>query len=222
MFGRVVEQSEGTFEVFSPYESICKLDVLEPNWRWAAPLDFGGDYAFKASRQPLQSASIVSAEHSGGIEAIVRHDMPRISIVFVLAGEIDVQDQQTGETMRISTNDVAGISDRMGTRLEIKPRSSWLMFQIPEVALRRSFEEMTGAPYKQKLALPPVSFREGGALGLYQTLRRAEKDLMSARPATRDMLAKAYKELALARLLAKLPHNLSEEFGGGISPFLLS
>ncbi|HEX8047178.1 helix-turn-helix transcriptional regulator [Rhizobium sp.] len=215
MLGRVVEQCVGTFEVYSRDAIVRNLDVLEPNWKWTVPSDPGGDYSFKFSKQPLQSASIISAEHSGSLEGVAKHDMPRVSIVFVLAGEVEAHDRRTRRSVRISANNVASISDRMGKRLEIKPRSSWLMFQVPEAVLRQHFEELTGRPYVQEFALSSVSFRQGGAQGLYQTLRQAEKDLMSARPAERVMLAKAYAELVLVKLFAKLPHNLSDAFTRG-------
>ncbi|MCJ9723881.1 helix-turn-helix transcriptional regulator [Agrobacterium sp. SHOUNA12C] len=212
MLGRVVEQCVSTFEVYSRDVIVRNLDGLEPNWKWTVPSDPGGDYSFKFSKQPLQSTSIVSAEHSGGIEGIARHDLPRISIIFVLAGEVEICDRHTHKTRRIMANNVGSITDRMRKRLTIKPRSSWLMFQVPEAVLRHHFEELTGKPYVQEFALPPVNFRESGAQGLYQTLRQAEKDLRSADPAERVMLAKAYNELLLVKLFAKLPHNLSDAF----------
>lgn len=215
MLGRVVEQCVGTFEVYSRDAIVRNLDVLEPNWKWTVPSESSGDYSFKFSKQPLQSASIISAEHSGALEGIAKHDLPRVSIVFVLAGEIGISHRRTQRTSRIPANNVASISDRAGKRLDIKPRSSWLIFQIPESVIRQHFEELTGKPYVQEFSLAPVSFRQGGAQGLYQTLRQAEKDLMTARPAERVMLAKAYSELLLVKLFTKLPHNLSEDFNRG-------
>lgn len=215
MLGRVVEQCVGTFEVYSRDAIVRNLDVLEPNWKWSVPSESSGDYSFKFSKQPLQSASIISAEHSGGLEGVAKHDLPRVSIIFVLAGEIEVNYRRMQKTLRIPANCVASLSDRAGKRLDIKPRSSWLVFQIPEPVIRQHFEELTGKPYVQELALSPVSFRQGGAQGLYQTLRQAEKDLMTARPAERMMLAKAYSELLLVKLFAKLPHNLADSFNRG-------
>ncbi|NTF45635.1 transcriptional regulator [Rhizobium sp. AC27/96] len=215
MLGRVVEQCVGTFEVYSRDAIVRNLDVLEPNWKWSVPSDSSGDYSFKFSKQPLQSTSIISAEHSGALEGVAKHDLPRVSIIFVLAGEIEVNHRRMQKRLRIPANSVASITDRNGKRLDIKPRSSWLVFQIPEPVLRQHFEELTGKPYVQEFSLSPVSFRQGGAQGLYQTLRQAEKDLMTARPAERVMLAKAYSELLLVKLFAKLPHNLTDAFSRG-------
>jgi AraC-like DNA-binding protein len=215
MLGRVVEQCVGTFEVYSRDAIVRNLDVLEPNWKWSVPSESSGDYSFKFSKQPLQSASIISAEHSGALEGVAKHDLPRVSIVFVLAGEIELNHRRMQKRLRIPANSVASISDRNGNRLDIKPRSSWLAFQIPEPVIRQHFEELTGKPYVQEFSLLPVSFRQGGAQGLYQTLRQAEKDLMTARPAERVMLAKAYSELLLVKLFAKLPHNLTDAFNRG-------
>ncbi|MBB3570318.1 AraC family transcriptional regulator [Rhizobium sp. BK491] len=215
MLERVVEQCVGTFEVYSRDAIIRNLDMLEPNWKWSVPSETSGDYSFKFSKQPLQSASIISAEHSAGLEGIAKQDLPRVSIVFVLAGEIEINHRRMQKSLRIPANYVASISDRAGKRIEIKPRSSWLLFQIPEAVIRQHFEELTGKPYVQEFALAPVSFRQGGAQGLYQTLRQAEKDLTTARQTERMMLAKAYGELLLVKLFAKLPHNLSDAFNRG-------
>lgn len=216
ILGRVVEQCIGSFEVYSRDAIVRNLGDFEPNWKWTVPPDQGGDYSFKFNRQPLQSAAIISGEHSCHLEGVAKRDMSRVSIIFVLAGEVEVHDRRTHKTLRISANCVASVSDRMGKRLNIKSRSSWLVFQLPEAVLRKHFEELTGKPYVQEFVLPPISFRQGDAQGLYQTLRQAEKDLKTARPAERAMLAKAYKELALVKLFAKLPHNLADAFGRGV------
>lgn len=215
MLGRVVGQCIGSFEVYSREAITRNLEALEPNWKWAVPSEEGGDYSFKFGKQPLQSASIISAEHSGRLEGTAKRDMPRVNIIFVLAGEVEVQDRRTRKTLRIAANYVASTNERAGKRINIKSRSSWLAFQIPEVVLRQHFEELTGRPYVQEFVLPLTSFRQGDAQGLYQTLRQAEKDLKSARPAERMMLAKAYKQLVLVKLFAKLPHNMAEAFGRG-------
>jgi len=87
MLERVVEQCIGTFEVYSRDAIIRNLDVLEPNWKWTVPSETSGDYSFKFSKQPLQSASIISAEHSAGLEGAAKQDLPRVSIVFALAAD---------------------------------------------------------------------------------------------------------------------------------------
>lgn len=216
MSQKVVDQYIGSFEVFSRDAIIRHLDALGGNWKWTVPPEESGDYAFQIDRQPLQSTSIVHATHSSGLEGTVTHDIPRICIAFVLAGEMEIYDRRTRQTSRISADQVASIRGRVGRQLRIKPHSSWLLFQIPEVKLQQYFEELTGKPYVQEFALAPIGFRHGDAQGLYQTLRHAEKDLRAADPIERTMLARAYKELALTKLFAKLPHNLTDAFDQGM------
>ncbi|MFB9948278.1 helix-turn-helix transcriptional regulator [Rhizobium puerariae] len=177
------------------------------------PQDDSGDYSFKMDRQPVEAASIVSAEHSARLEAVVKRDVPRVSIMFLLAGGLEVQSRRSRKVQRVAANQVASIDESAGNRISIQSRSSWFSLRIPTTMLREHFEELTGAPYVQEFALPPINFRQGDAQGLYQTLRQAEKDLKLARPAERVMLAKAYKQLVLAKLFAKLPHNLADAFG---------
>jgi AraC-like DNA-binding protein len=212
MMGRVVEQYAGSFEVYSREAIIRNLDTFEPNWKWAVPTDDSGNYSFKFSRQSLQAAAITTAEHSGRLETVARRDAQRVDITFVLAGEIEVLNRNA-KPLRIGANHVASVPERMGTRINIKERSSWLAFQIPTAVLRQHFEELTCRPYVQEFILPPTSFRQGNAQGLYQTLRQAEKDLQSAQPAERAMLSKAYMQLALVKLFGKLSHNLADAFG---------
>jgi AraC-like DNA-binding protein len=216
MSQKVIDQYIGSFEAFSREAIIRHLDALGGSWKWTVPAEESGDYAFQIDRQPLQSTSIVHAAHSSGLEGMVTHDIPRVCIAFVLAGEIEIYDRRTRQTSRISADQVASIKGRVGRQLRIKPHSSWLVFQIPESELQRHFEELTGKPYVQEFSIPPTSFRKGDAHGLYQTLRQAEEDLKAANPAERAMLARAYKELALIKLFAKLPHNLTDAFNQGM------
>lgn len=212
MLGGVVEQCIGSFEVYSRDAIVRNLETLEPNWKWTVPAEQDGDYSFKFNKQALQSTFITSAEHAAALEGVTRRDVPRVSIIFVLAGEVGVYDRRTVKTLRIPANCVASINDRVGKRLNMSPKSAWLSFQVPEAVLRQNFEELTGEPYVQEFALPPTSFRQGDAQGLYQTLRQAERELKVARPEERLMLAKAYKQLALIKLFTKLPHNLADAF----------
>jgi len=211
--GRIVEQCVGGFEVYSRDAIVRNLEVFEPNWKWTVPQEENGDYSFKIYRQPIETASIVSAEHSSRLEAIAKRDASRVSIVFLLAGGLEVQNRRTRKTLRVSANQVASFDGMAGNRISIQPRSSWLALHIPTTILRQHFEDLTGTPYVQEFSLPPISFRQGDTQGLYQTLRQAEKDLKLARSAERTMLAKAYQQLVLVKLFAKLPHNLADSFG---------
>ncbi|MBP1843461.1 AraC-like DNA-binding protein [Rhizobium petrolearium] len=211
--GRIVEQCVSGFEAYSRDAIVRNLEVFEPNWRWTAPQEEGGDYSFKIDRQSVESVAIVSAEHSSRLEAVVKRDAPRVSIVFLLAGGLEMHNRRTRKILRVAPNQVASVNELAGSRVSIQSRSSWLLLRISTTGLREHFEELTGAPYVQEFALPPTNFRQGDAQGFYQTLRQAEKDLKLARPAERMMLAKAYKQLILAKLFAKLPHNLAYAFG---------
>ncbi|MBP1885128.1 helix-turn-helix transcriptional regulator [Sinorhizobium mexicanum] len=133
----------------------------------------------------------------------------------MLAGAIEIGDRATRKVLSIPANHVASACESSGKRLAIEPHSSWLAFHIPEPTLRRHFEDLTGRPYVQEFVLPPIRFCEGDGLGLYRTLRQAEEDLSSASSEERPLLAKAYQQLALAKLFAKTPHNLAEAFGRG-------
>ncbi|WP_234705044.1 helix-turn-helix transcriptional regulator [Sinorhizobium meliloti] len=157
----------------------------------------------------------MTVEHSVGIGAVARRNTARVSIYFVLAGAMGISDRTARTVLSIPANHVASACESSGKRLAIEPHSSWLAFHIPEPTLRRHFEDLTGRPYVQEFVLPPISFREGDGLGLYQTLRQAEEDLSSASSEERPRLAKAYQQLALEKLIAKTPHNLAEAFGRG-------
>ncbi|MGV2187337.1 helix-turn-helix transcriptional regulator [Rhizobium rhizogenes] len=215
MLQKVVDQYIGSFEAFSRDEIVRHLDALGSNWRWTVPPEESGDYALQIARQPLQSTSIVHAAHSSRLDGLVMQDISRVCIVFVLAGEVEIYDRRMRQASRISAGQVASIKGKVGGQLHIKPHSSWLMFQIPESKLRQYFEELTGEPYIQEFALKPTDFRKSDAQGLYHTLRRAEEDLKAATPAERALLARAYKELALIKLFATLPHNLKDAFDRG-------
>lgn len=206
-------QHVGSFDVCSREAIIRNFEVLEPNWRWSVPAEQEGNYSFKFSKRSLQSSFIASAEHSPGLEGVVKRDEARVSIVFVLTGEICMRDRRNVRTVYIPANCVGSIRDRMGSRLVISPGSTWLSFQVPEAVLRQNFEDMTGKPYVQEFVLPPTSFWRSDAQGLYRTLRRSERELEMAWPEERQMLAKAYEQLALIKLFARLPHNLTDTFG---------
>lgn len=212
---KIVEPYVDSFESYSRDAIVRNLDAFEPNWRWAASAGHAGDWSLNYCRQQLESASIASAENAGCLEALARRDMTRISIFFVLAGEIEISDRRESKALRIPANCVASIRESSGKRLSIRSRSRWLAFHIPEATLRQYFEELTSRPYVQEFVLPPTSLRQGDAKGLYQTLRQAEQDLKSARPEERAMLANAYQQLALVKLFAKMPHNLAEAFRHG-------
>ncbi len=206
------DQYIGSFEANSRDAIIRHLNSLGDHWKWTVPPQENGAYVFQISRQPLQSAFIVHVVHSSGLEGMATFDIPRVCIVFVLAGEIEIYDRRTRQTSRILANHLAAIKGRMGMQLRISPRSSWLLFQIPESKLRQHFEALTGKPYAQEFALTPTCFRQDDTQGLYQTIRQAEEDLKATSPAERAMLARAYKELSLIKLFSKLPHNLADSF----------
>ncbi|HEY0121139.1 MAG TPA: AraC family transcriptional regulator [Rhizobium sp.] len=209
---RAVGQNSGSFEVYSRDAIVRNLEALESNWKWTVPAVHDSDYPFKFSKQSLESTFIAFAENTEALQGVARRDMPRVSILFVLAGEIEVYDGRTFKTLRIPANYVASVNGRTGKKLTISPKSAWLWFQVPEAVLRQSFEELTGKPYMQEFVLLPTSFCQGGAHGLYQTLRQAENELRVASSETLPMLAGAYKQLALIKLFAKLPHNLTDAF----------
>ncbi|WP_454857133.1 helix-turn-helix transcriptional regulator [Rhizobium binxianense] len=206
-------QHTGSFDVSSREAILRNFEVLEPNWKWSVPVEPEGNYSFKFSKRSLQSTFIACGEQAVALEGMARRDESRVSIVFVLAGEICMRDRRNFRTTHIPANHVASITDRMGSKLKIGPGSTWLSFQVPEAVLRQNFEDMTGKPYVQEFALPPTNFWRGDAQGLYRTLRRSEKELEMARPEERSMLAKAYEQLALIKLFTRLPHNLAETFG---------
>ncbi|MCO5966010.1 helix-turn-helix transcriptional regulator [Sinorhizobium meliloti] len=204
-----------SFEASSRDAILRNLDAVEPNWRWTIPAHSDEDCSLRFSRQYLHSSSIVTAEHSVGIGAVARRNAAHVSIYFVLAGALEIGERAARKLLSIPANHVASVCEGSGKRLAIEAHSSWLAFHIPEPTLRRHFEELTGRPYVQEFLLPPINFCEGDGQGLYQTLRQAEEDLSSASPEERPMLAKAYQQLALAKLFAKMPHNLAEAFGRG-------
>ncbi|WFU52030.1 helix-turn-helix transcriptional regulator [Sinorhizobium terangae] len=191
------------------------LDAVEPNWRWTITAHSDEDCSLKFRRQYLHTGSIVTIEHSVGIGAVARRNTARVSIYFVLAGAMEISDRTARTVLSIPANHVASACESSGKRLAIEPHSSWLAFHIPEPTLRRHFEDLTGRPYVQEFVLPPIRFCEGDRLGLYRTLRQAEEDLSSVSSEVRPIVAKAYQQLALAKLFAKTPHNLAEEFGRG-------
>ncbi|MQW86360.1 helix-turn-helix transcriptional regulator [Sinorhizobium saheli] len=203
------------FEANSRDAVLRNLDAVEPNWRWTLSAPPAEDCSLRFGRQYLHSSSIVTAEHSVGIGAVARRKAARVSLYFVLAGAMEIADRAARKVLSIPANHVASACESSAKRLAIEARSSWLAFHIPEPTLRRHFEELTGRPYVQEFVLPVTRFCEGDGHGLYQTLRQAEEDLSSASPEERPMLAKAYQQLALAKLFAKTPHNLAEAFGRG-------
>ncbi len=214
MLQKVVEYI-GSFEAFSRDAIVQHLDAFGSNWKWTVPREESGDYVFHIARQPLQSTSIVHAAHSSRLDGVVVHDVSQVCIVFVLAGEVEIYDRRARQASSISAGQVASIKGKAGRQLHIEPHSSWLVFQVPESKLRRYFEELTGKPYVQEFALQPTDFRKSDTQGLYHTLRHAEEDLKAATPAERALLARAYKELALIKLFATLPHNLKDAFDRG-------
>lgn len=209
------DQYIGKFEVDSRDAILRHLGALGENWKWTVLPEESKNYTLQLNRQPLLSGFIVQAAHSSGLEAIAARDISRICIIFMLAGEVEVYDRRSRQTLHISANQVASLRSLPGTQLYIKPRSSWLALQVPEARLQQHFEDLTGKPYVEKFMLAPTDFRLHDTQGLYQTLRQAERDLTVARPMERTMLARAYKALALTKLFAHLPHNLTNAFKQG-------
>ncbi|MCA1409429.1 helix-turn-helix transcriptional regulator [Ensifer sp. IC3342] len=204
-----------SFEACSRDSILRNLDACEPNWRWNVPSHSVENCQIRFSRQQLLTSSITRVEHSVGLDALARRNLARMSIFFVTAGAIEIGDRRARKTLSIPADHVASVCETSAKRLTIEANSSWLAFRMPEPVLRRNFEEMTGRPYLREFSLPPTNFGQGGTQGFYQTLRQAEQDLISASPEERPMLAKAYQQLALAKLFANTPHNLAQPFGCG-------
>ncbi|KSV66575.1 hypothetical protein N185_32430 [Sinorhizobium sp. GW3] len=202
-------------EAISRSEVLRKLEAVEPNWRWTVPSDATEDCTLRYARQNLQSTSITSAEHSDCVVGTARRNSAVIKIIFVLTGQIKITDRHGRARLHIPSSCVASAREFAGMRMSVQAPSSWMMFNIPEPVLRRHFEHLTGRPYVQNFVLPPTNLFHDSALSLYHTLRETESDLLSAFPEERQFLAKAYQQLALVKLLAKMPHNLGEAFSRG-------
>ncbi|WP_026187670.1 AraC family transcriptional regulator [Ensifer sp. BR816] len=213
--GNTVEGCAHSFEASSRGAILRNLEASEPNWRWSVPFDPADECSLKFSRQDLHTTSITSAEHSVRLDALVRRHTARISIFFVLAGAIEIGGRQARKILSIPAGHVASVCQVSARQMAIEAGSSWLAFHIPGSTLRRHFEDMTGKPYLQKFALPLTGFFDADADGLYQTLRQAGRDLNAASAEERPVLAKAYQQLALAKLFAKMPHNLADAFARG-------
>lgn len=201
-----------SFAAHSRDAILAKLEVVEPNWRWTVTADSAEDLPLTYRRQQLQSAWLTSVEHSVDLQALARRDTALISFFFVLAGQVDITDRRTRKTLCIAPNHVASVLEGAGNRMAIQSQSSWLAFHIPEPALRRNFEDLTGRPYVQEFVLPPTRFSDDDAQGLYQTLRQADRELSSTSMEATPMLAKAYQQLALVKLFSTMPHNLAGAF----------
>ncbi|PDT44316.1 AraC family transcriptional regulator [Sinorhizobium fredii] len=206
-----------SFAAHSRDTILANLGSVEPNWRWKVSSETPEACSLAYRRQRILSAWLASAEHSVCLQALARRDMRLISFYFVLSGHIEITDRRTRKTLSISPNHVASARERAGNQMTIQSESSWLAFHIPESALRRSFEDLTGRPYVHEFVLPATCFSQDDAQGLYQTLRQAERDLNSAASEAMPLLAKAYKQLALVKLFSTMPHNLAEAFCQGTS-----
>ncbi|MBB3290444.1 MULTISPECIES: hypothetical protein [Rhizobium] len=206
--GKTVDHRVNFFEAYSHDAACRKLNMFVSGWQWSVPTA-GSEYnSFKIRMQSLQSATIISAERSAGLIGIAEYDVPQVNILFVLAGEVEVDSAQMQDRLHIPADHAAIVGALEGTRIAIKPYSSWLLFQVQELEIRRYFENLTGQPYARKLALSPINFRQNDARELFQVLKKAEKDLARCNPTERAMLTKAYHELILVKVFAKLPHNL--------------
>ncbi|MCA1408853.1 helix-turn-helix transcriptional regulator [Ensifer sp. IC3342] len=204
-----------SFAAHSRDAILAKLDAAEPNWRWTVTADSADEWSLVYRRQQLQSAWLTSVEHSVGLQALARRDTGLISFFFVLVGQIDITDRRTRKTLCIAPNHVASVREGAGKRMAVQSQSSWLAFHIPEPALRRNFEDLTGRLYVQEFVLPLTRFADDNAQGLYQTLRQADRELSSTSMEAPPMLAKAYQQLALVKLFSTMPHNLAEAFCQG-------
>ncbi|WP_331375293.1 helix-turn-helix transcriptional regulator [Sinorhizobium chiapasense] len=218
-----VEGCAHGFEASSRGAILRNLEASEPNWRWLVPFDSAADCSLRFTRQQLHTTAITSAEHSVSLEALARRNTAHISIFFVRTGGIEIGGRRGRKMLSIPAGHVASVCQLAARRLAFDARSSWLALHIPASALRRHFEDITGRPYVQKFVLPLTGFSEADADGLYQTLRQAERNLSPDYPSSdsgeeRPILAKAYEQLALAKLFAKLPHNLADAFGRGTLP----
>ncbi|ASW09949.1 hypothetical protein [Rhizobium sp. 11515TR] len=214
--GKKVEQRVDFSEAYSQDAACRKLNMFVSGWHWSIPTA-GREYnSGKIRMQSLHSATIISAERSAGLIGVAEYDVQQVNILFVLCGEIEVESAEMQALLHIPADHVAIVSGHDGTRIAIKPCSSWLLFQVPELAIRRYFENVTGQPYGRKLALSPVNFRQNDAREFFQVLKQAEKDLFRCRPTERAMLAKVYHELILVKAFAKLPHNLRDSFDHGL------
>ncbi|THK36737.1 AraC family transcriptional regulator [Ensifer sp. MPMI2T] len=206
-----------SFAAYSRDTILANLGSVEPNWRWKVSSETPEAPSLIYRRQRFRSAWLTSAEHSVCLQALARRDTALISFYFVLSGQIEITDRRTRRTLSISPNHVASARERAGNRMTIQSQSSWLAFHIPEPALRRSFEDLTGRPYVHEFVLPATCFSREDDQGLFQTLRQAERDLSSASSEAMPLLAKAYKQLALVKLFSTMPHNLAEAFCQGTS-----
>ncbi|WP_246807211.1 helix-turn-helix transcriptional regulator [Ensifer sp. ENS05] len=187
------------------------LDNAEPNWRWTAPSSCqAGKCSLKFGRKNLHTSSITSAEHSVGLQAVARRNSGLISIYFMLEGGLEVGDRRSRRLSFIPAGHVASTGNS-AKRLSIEPGSAWLAFHIPETVLRQRFESLTGSPYLREFELPPTNFSQGDAQRLYQALRMAEQDLDFTSAGERPMLERAHQQLVLAKLFAKMPHNLADD-----------
>lgn len=201
-----------SFEVHSSKEILHGLGVVEPNWRWWIARS-GDVCSLKLSRQDLHTSSVTSAEHSVGLQAVARRNTARITIYFVLSGKLEVRDRLERRLLSIGASQVASVREAAGRRIAIEGTSSWLAYHIGESALRQHFESLTGSPYAQEFVLPLTDFCQSDAQGLFQTLRQAEQDLAHSSLEEQPLLARAHQQLALAKLFAKMPHNLANAIG---------
>ncbi|QAS81328.1 AraC family transcriptional regulator (plasmid) [Rhizobium acidisoli] len=197
------------------YEAASRdLSFAEPTWRWSVAAGPDKVCSLKFRRLHLPATSITSVEHSIKLEGVARRNPSRITIFFVLAGQIEANDRHKRTSLLIPAGHVASVCEGLGNRVAMDTSTSWLAFHVPQYAMRRYFEDLTGRPYVQEFNLPLISFRHGDAEGLYQTLRQAEADL-NGRCSQAPALAKAYQQLALVKLFTKMPSNLCETLERG-------
>lgn len=207
--GEFDTQRAGNFESYSRDTIAHNLGVFEPHWEWIVPIRQDGDHAFKFSKLSLESTFISNFEHASALEAIGKRDLPWTNYIFVLTGEVKVCDLRAAEHMRIRKNCVASVGNSTATKLVVSPESSWLVFQVPTAVLSEAFEELTGKPDRREFTVPPTDFRQDGAWEFYQILRQAEREMRTAKPVEEIVLARAYNQLAVVKLLTRLLDCLS-------------
>ncbi|MFD9896913.1 helix-turn-helix domain-containing protein [Mesorhizobium sp. NPDC059025] len=215
--GKFSDQSVSSFHAYSRGEIVRNLDVMESRWKWKVLPDGIDGYSLKFKKQTFCYAYIISGENLCLLEAVSRSDIHTINVVFVLSGEVYINSKCTHKSYRIPSGHYAGVCQRGHFQISMKSKSAWFILQIPESMFRKYFEEVSLAPYAQEFSLPLMTFSQGDTQGLYSMLQQAEKDLEAAQPSERALLARAYEDLLLVKLFAKLPHSISRAFDGGAS-----